>query len=166
MLIGLFAVNNSHGIGHNGSTPWPTNKDDLKWFRKNTIDQIVVMGRNTWDSTDMPSPLPGRTNVVITSGNIYDDTIIQYSGDLIPFLKQLDDANPEKNIYVIGGANVLLQANPILELAYITRIDDDTECDTTIDLDNFLTGFNLINTINIGPNIVEEWANANIFKIT
>lgn len=162
MLIGLFAINNINGIGNNGSMPWPANKDDLRWFKKNTMNNIVVMGRLTWDSSDMPSPLPNRLNVVFTNKHIDNDDILQYRGDVITPLMELSAIYPEKNIYIIGGSRILKQAQPVLEKLLITRIDDNTECDTTLDLSDFLIGFKHANTIKTGECKIEEWVRCKI----
>ncbi|HEQ1933309.1 TPA: dihydrofolate reductase, partial [Pseudomonas aeruginosa] len=38
---------------------------DLAWFKRNTLNKPVVMGRHTWES--IGRPLPGRKNIVISS---------------------------------------------------------------------------------------------------
>ena len=157
MLIGLFAINNTNGIGHNGSMPWPANKDDLRWFKKNTTNNIVVMGRSTWDSPDMPSPLPNRLNVVFTNGYIDNDEILQYNGDVITPIIELSAIYPDKDIFIIGGSTILEQSQPILEKLLISRIDDNTDCDINLNLAAFLTGFKLTNIIKTGECTVEEW---------
>ena len=51
------------GFGEDALTP-----EDLALFRRLTMGSTVVMGRRTWES--LPGrfrPLPGRTNVVLTS---------------------------------------------------------------------------------------------------
>ena len=40
-------------------------KDDLKWFKRHTKDNIVIMGYNTWCSLPV-KPLPDRLNIVLT----------------------------------------------------------------------------------------------------
>jgi dihydrofolate reductase len=67
MINAIFAIDEEGGMGLDGSMPWPKNLKDLNWFKVHTIGHIVVMGRGTWDATDMPSPLPNRTNWVVTS---------------------------------------------------------------------------------------------------
>ncbi|MFK5283860.1 dihydrofolate reductase, partial [Lacticaseibacillus paracasei] len=43
--------------------PWRL-PEDLKLFKKLTMNHIIVMGRKTYDS--IGKPLPGRLNVVIS----------------------------------------------------------------------------------------------------
>ena len=40
-------------------------KADMQFFRKTTMDKIVVMGKNTYKSLNC-KPLPKRLNVVLT----------------------------------------------------------------------------------------------------
>ena len=59
----------AHGgvIGADGGLPWHL-PEDLALFRRLTMGSTVVMGRRTWESLpERFRPLPGRTNVVLTS---------------------------------------------------------------------------------------------------
>lgn len=102
--------------------PWPPNRDDFKWFKTTTTNQIVVMGRKTWESPDMPKPLPNRTNVVVSSTPINNDAVIQINGNVCEKLLDLQSAHSTQHIYVIGGASLLTQVKPVLEKMLITRI--------------------------------------------
>jgi dihydrofolate reductase len=54
-------------IGADGGLPWRL-PEDMALFRERTTGGTVVMGRRTWESLpDRFRPLPGRTNVVLTS---------------------------------------------------------------------------------------------------
>ena len=157
MIAALFAVDDNGGMGNDGGLPWPMNKDDMKWFKGTTEGQVVAMGRRSWDSHDMPKPLPKRHNVLFTSKFLERTDIQQISGDVCEGLKLVESEQIGKDVFVIGGANLLMQAKPVLDSAYITRIPGEYFCDTTIDLDAFLEGFRLVNTLNLGSCIVEEY---------
>lgn len=160
MIVGLFAVDDTGGIGNNGGMPWPPNKDDFKWFKETTLNQVVVMGRTTWNSPDMPKPLPKRTNVVFTNNHIFEpsnEDIISVSGHIPIILTSLARKYSENNIFVIGGVNILLQAKPVLDKLYVTRIPGTYEADTQINLPSFLEGFILTNTRDLGSCKVEEY---------
>lgn len=159
MIAGLFAVDAVGGMGWKGSMPWPNNPDDMKWFKATTQNQIVVMGKKTWDSPDMPTPLPGRINVVFTN-NFFDcDEIEQIRGDVCEALKSLKQHNKRKNIFVIGGPNLLEQSRPVLDRVYVTRIPGEYLNDTHINIDQFLEGMKLHQTVNLGSCFVEEYHN-------
>ena len=67
MIKAIMAVDEKGGISKGQSMPWPKNSIDLKWFKENTINNVVVMGRKTWEDPFMPTPLKSRINVLITS---------------------------------------------------------------------------------------------------
>ena len=77
----IVAFNKQGVIGVNNDLPWHL-KDDLRRFQKLTKNNIVVMGRKTYES--LPKrPLPNRINVVITSTpNQYENKESLYFIDL------------------------------------------------------------------------------------
>jgi dihydrofolate reductase len=85
------------------------------------------MGRKTWDS--LPPrfrPLPGRRNIVITRQIDW-----QAEGALrassLPAALQLSGDVPE--VWVIGGAEIYRQAEPLAARAEVTEIAQDFEGD-------------------------------------
>lgn len=166
MIIAIFAVDDIGGMGFRGRLSWPSNKDDMSWFKKTTQDQIVVMGKRTWESPDMPKPLPGRFNVVVTNNFFDRDDIEQVRGDVCEALKALKTNNPSKKVFVIGGVDLLLQSKPVIDKIFLTRIKGEYIHDTFIDVESFLEGMKLENTINLGSCIVEEYSNETISQST
>ena len=59
----IWAMAENRVIGRNNSLPWRL-PDDMRHFMKTTMGRPVIMGRKTFES--MKSPLPGRTNIVLT----------------------------------------------------------------------------------------------------
>ena len=65
MLSAIVAVDNNWGIGFNNKL-LERIPEDLKHFKSLTTDNIIIMGRNTWDS--LPTkPLSNRITIVVTS---------------------------------------------------------------------------------------------------
>ena len=157
MIIGLFAVDEAGGMGQDGNMPWPFNKEDIMWFKTTTDNNVVVMGKKSWLSPDMPKPLPKRINVVFTNDFMEREDIIQIRGDVCDGLINMQEEFPNKDIFVIGGANLLLQAKPVLERAYITRIPGVYETDTKLNMQEFLECFDLIDTIKYETCKVEKY---------
>jgi dihydrofolate reductase len=155
MLIAIFAIDEENGMGLNGSMPWPVNKEDMFWFKSTTLNHVVVMGSNTWNSTGMPKPLPNRINIVATRQAPAKFPVETINGDICQNLLTLQEMWPEKNIFVIGGGNLLLQAIPVIEKMYITRIKGKYNCDTKIEINSFLPQFNLTNQM-VGETCVIE----------
>jgi dihydrofolate reductase len=157
MIIALFAVDEQGGMGNQGNIPWPTVKEDMKWFKETTQGQVVVMGKKSWQSPDMPKPLPKRHNVVFTNEFMDRDDIDQLTGDVCEGLKRVEELYPDNDIFVIGGANLLAQSKEVIDRAFITRIPGEYICDTVIDLDSFLVDFALTNSLDLGSCVVEMY---------
>lgn len=131
MIKAIFACDKNWGIGVDNSLPWPKNSGDLKWFRDMTLGFPVVMGFNTWNS-DMPKPLQGRINCVVST-KTRENFIIQphciiHPNNLENTLRSLE----EKFIHawIIGGSllvNRCLELNLIDEF-YINRFSDSYNC--------------------------------------
>lgn len=109
-------------------------KDDLKNFKNLTSDNIIVMGRNTWESLPI-KPLPNRENIVLTTSNK------NYEGaTVLNSLKELKDylKGTEKDVYIIGGASIYNQVleHNIADEAHVTFVKEIVkDADTFISID-------------------------------
>lgn len=66
-IAAIWAQTKDGVIGHDGAMPWHV-PEDFAHFRETTMGHPVIMGRRTWESFPAKfRPLPGRTNIVITS---------------------------------------------------------------------------------------------------
>ena len=136
MIKAILACDDVGGVSKNGTIPWPKNKKDLGWFKKNTINNVVVMGSKTWVDPLMPWPLPNRVNVLATSREADFPGADQYvCGDLKSELKNLKEEHQNKIIWVIGGPNIIEQTIGSFEEFYLSRIPGDYSCDGFLSLD-------------------------------
>jgi len=113
-------------IGADNALPWHL-PEDLAHFKRQTLGAPVIMGRKSWDS--LPPrfrPLPGRTNIVLTRQSDW-----QAQGALrassLPEAIALAGTVPE--VWVIGGAQVYAEAEPLAQRAVVTEIAQDFEGD-------------------------------------
>jgi dihydrofolate reductase len=85
----------------------------------------ILMGRKTFES--IGRPLAGRTNIVITRQAAY-----QADGCLIaPSLeKAIELAQPDPEIFIIGGAATYRQALPYADRIYLTLVHAEFRGDT------------------------------------
>jgi len=143
MISAVFAVDDKNGMGYDNRLSWPRVLDDMRHFKKLTEHQVVAMGRSTWDSSDMPTPLPNRMNVLFTHNFLDREDIFQAKGDIPHALEKIQKQNPSKNVYVIGGPHILEQAKPVIKRIYLTRVHGEYLSDTFIDLTMFLEGFKI-----------------------
>jgi dihydrofolate reductase len=140
-IMAIFAVDKFGGMGLNGTLPWPHHSEDLAYFKQQTMGHIVVMGRNTWDDPKLPKPLPGREVYVATSKPIKHPNVI--NGDLKSALLELERANPNKTIWVVGGPSLIEQCTDILDRMLLTHHKDSYKIDSKVDLKKLLTGWHM-----------------------
>ena len=116
----IFARASNGVIGHHNALPWHL-PEDLAHFKRTTLGCPVIMGRQTWDSLPVKfRPLPGRLNVVVTRQPDW-----QATGALVAH--GVDQAcqlcPPDSTAWVIGGAQLYAQAEPVATEAVVTEID-------------------------------------------
>lgn len=130
----IAATTKKGGIGFRGTIPWDY-PEDLKRFRSITKGYPVIMGRNTWESLPI-KPLPGRTNIVITTkpedlSGVYRTTTptsaVMVANEV---LSREEDEN--RIAWIIGGQSIYeaFIHNPLLDFIDLTIIPDDYDCDT------------------------------------
>ena len=136
MIKAIMATDDNGGVSKGKSMPWPKNSNDLQWFKKNTLNQVVVMGRLTWQDPFIPTPLKSRVNVLITNKNstLYPGADYYLQGNLKVELKNLEIKFKDKNIFIIGGPEILKQVFPMVKEFYLTRIYGNYYCDKFISL--------------------------------
>ena len=149
MFKAIMAVDDKGGISRDGSMPWPKNSSDLKWFKKNTLNAIVIMGRATWEDPFMPSPLVNRLNILVTNQNKnkYPGADEYISGNIIDDVVNLKQKYNNKDLYIIGGSEILNQLFELVEEFYLTRIYGDFDCDKKIDLNMINRSMKMIKRI-------------------
>ena len=155
MIKAVFAVDHNCGIGYQNGLPWPSIKEDFKWFKTVTSGHVVVMGKTTWSSYDMPKPLPNRVNVVFSSSPV--DGVETVSGDAIENVLRLQEKYSSQDIIVIGGANLISQVSPVLEQVHVTRVPGVFTCDTFIDLSTVVKHLKLETVTDFKTCVVEHY---------
>jgi dihydrofolate reductase len=120
-LIAALAVDRV--IGLENAMPWHL-PADLAWFKRNTLNKPVVMGRKTYAS--LGQPLPGRRNIVLSRHPADDDRVIWVSS----VAEALMAAGESEEIMVIGGGNIYQQFLPRANRLYLTHIDAELDGDT------------------------------------
>ena len=121
MISAIVAVDNDWGIGFNGELLEHI-PEDLKYFKELTMNNIVVMGRKTWDSLPK-KPLPKRLNVVICHTNTIDyyEAVccnLEEAIEMIKFSQEKDN----REWFVIGGGQIYKQLLPLCKKVYVTKI--------------------------------------------
>lgn len=118
MKLSIIVAMDKNGIIGNGNVlPWERIPEDLKNFRRLTLDHTVVMGRKTFES--IGHPLDKRKNIVISRDKDFhpEGCMVARSLD-----EALQYAQSESEVFVIGGRQVYELALPIADRLYITEI--------------------------------------------
>lgn len=118
MKISLIVAQSiNHVIGKNNQLPWHL-PADLKHFKNLTMGKPIIMGRKTFES--IGKPLPGRRNIVISRDK-------RFFADGCDIFHSIDDAlnavTTEKEVMIIGGANLYSQVLHRAECIYMTIVD-------------------------------------------
>lgn len=124
----IMAVDNEWNIGKDDQLLTHISAD-LQRFKRLTEGQVVVMGRNTYESLPV-KPLPDRMNIVITSKpETLPKEVIGYSS-IKDFLEGVNDLLLQSfvvgwvpDIFVIGGGNLIEQLEGKCDKAFVTKID-------------------------------------------
>lgn len=125
----IMACDVKGGIGVHGGLPWPKDDRDLQRFKELTLNQTVLMGRNTWESKGMPKPLPKRRNIVVTNRPI---TFAPESGLISVNNTRPDTMEALKVDWVIGGAKLVEDVWDQIDEFHLTRFRKHYICDTNI----------------------------------
>ena len=128
----IWARANGRVIGKAGTMPWHL-PEDLRYFREVTTGHPVLMGRGTWESLPPQfRPLPGRTNVVVST------SLSQADAAGATLVRTIDEglaaataalAAGQDTIWVVGGAKVYGDLIGRASIIHITQIDADIDGD-------------------------------------
>lgn len=127
MTISLVvAASENNAIGKNNQLIWHL-PNDLKFFKNTTWGFPVIMGRKSFESVN--KPLPGRTNIVITTNPDWKVETVIVVKNLKDAIQKAAETN-SKQIFIIGGGEIYKQSMDIADSIYITRVHADLEGDT------------------------------------
>lgn len=122
-LIAAIGRNNELGKGNTLLWSMPA---DMKHFRDTTALHTVIMGRKTFES--IGRPLPDRRNIVVTRDVNYKKEGVEVAHSLAGALDLVADPNEE--VFIIGGAELYKQTIEIADKLYITHVDaEDKDAD-------------------------------------
>lgn len=147
MICTIFATDQMGTFGNRGTLPWPVDSEDMAWFREHTLNQIVIMGRRTWNDPKMRKPLPDRVNCVVSSKPITGYlTVRRLHGDYKKQIQELQILFPTKNIFILGGPDLIMDCKDLIDCAYVTHRKGAAFSDVRIDLRAFMVGMRIISS--------------------
>lgn len=130
MFSTVVAIDCKNGIAKNNTIPWYFS-EDLKFFRQLTENNVVIMGRKTYES--IGNPLSKRTNIVISSkeANETKNSLgVIYFNDMWNCVEYCYKTYTDKKIFIIGGSFIYkwFLENKLISIEYVTHLTDDYSC--------------------------------------
>jgi dihydrofolate reductase len=137
MIIGIVAIAENFAIGKDGKLPWHYSPD-LKFFKRTTLHNAVVMGFNTWKA--IGKPLPHRLNIVLSRSNSIANQpnilLARSKEEVLALAKYL-----KGDLFIIGGAETYKNFAGDIEKWLVTRIPETIENADAFMPENFLDDF-------------------------
>ena len=119
----LILVDNNNAIAKKGEQILFVD-DDLEMFKNYTTNNIIIMGRRTIDA--IGRQLPNRISIVFTRANREDKKDLYYV-DSIEKLDDILNKYKDKEVFVIGGAEIVKLLWERLDELIVTRVDTVVE---------------------------------------
>lgn len=125
IVSAIVAVAENGVIGKDNDIPWRLS-NDLKYFKRTTLNHHIITGRNNYLS--IGRPLPKRTNVIITRNPYYavDGCLIAHS---VEEALQIALDNGEEEAFIIGGAKIYELSMGYWDRLYLTNVHASVEGD-------------------------------------
>jgi len=126
----IVAMDAKNGIGKDNDLMWHL-PIDMKFFKSQTENEIVVMGRKNFESIpERFRPLSNRLNVILTRNKDFEADGCLVFNDMADCISTL--SNREEKIYIIGGGEIYKQSLELdlVEEMYISHVDCELDADT------------------------------------
>lgn len=171
MITSIFTMDQRGGLGQAGHRPWQNasyvSHDDCAWFSELTKNHIVVMGAGAWRTWNHRQiPLQGRKVAVFTHSTRFRPSldVILCAGDVEREIPRLAESYPSRDIFVTGGADMLMQTRHLCDEIFVTRRVGSWRVDTKLDPEEYFQGFR-IHSVRPGTGCsFEHWRRSRKFK--
>lgn len=118
----IVAIAQNGCIGIDNKLPWYL-PEDLKYFRRLTTGNIVIMGRKTFES--IGKPLPNRQNIVISRNSDFAAEgikIVSTIEQALNVANSMAEISGINEAFIMGGAQIYAQTLPLAQRLYITEV--------------------------------------------
>ena len=116
----ICAISKNNVIGNKNELPWNIS-EDLKRFKELTSENIIVMGRKTFES--IGRPLPNRTNIIVS--NTLNEVAGCYVCNSLKDAVSLGKEHTNDEVILIGGAKIFEEGMKIINKLVISWVDAD-----------------------------------------
>ncbi|MEF9952423.1 MAG: dihydrofolate reductase [Clostridium sp.] len=123
----IVAVDLNWGIGK-GRDLLQFIPEDMKFFKEQTLGNVVIMGRETFESLPGKNPLVDRKNIVLSRDLTFEDDRLTICRSIEEALEEVKDLNSDK-VFIIGGEKIYKQFLPYCNELFITKIQKEYDAD-------------------------------------
>lgn len=120
-LSAILAVGHGGEIGVRNALPWRL-KSDLRFFKRTTLDNIIIMGSRTAESVG--GYLKNRQNIILSKQipSHSENSECHFASSVVDVLT-LRSRFPGKDAYVIGGAMTYAAFAPFIDRYLVTIVE-------------------------------------------
>ncbi len=123
MISIIAAIGKNRELGKDNKLLWQI-PSDMKRFKDLTTGNVVIMGRKTYESLpEKYRPLPDRLNIIITRDSNYSAPGANVYNSIETAIEEARKTN--KEIFIIGGAQIYLLGIKYAEKLYLTLVDKE-----------------------------------------
>ncbi|MEM6827153.1 MAG: dihydrofolate reductase [Pseudomonadota bacterium] len=123
-LTSIVAIDRNGAIGCDNNLPWRL-KTDMSFFRTQTTNNTVVMGRKTYDSLG-GKPLPKRNNIVLSHNAVlFNNTPVCQLALSVEEALFRAAALKDEEVFIIGGAQTYAQFDDLVDRYLITVVEHE-----------------------------------------
>jgi len=136
----ITAIDSKCGISKNGKIPWYC-PEDFGNFKTLTNNNVVIMGRTTWNSLSLIyKPIPNCINIVISRFGLSENDIISNKfpnflfnsiNQVVEYFNTNRKLYDGKKLFIVGGGNIYEQFLKLglVSDVHVTIINRDYMCD-------------------------------------
>ena len=125
MINIIAAITDNNALGKDNKLLFRLKKD-MEHFKNITTDNVVIMGRKTYES--IGKTLPNRVNIVLSRNMKSNEDFYTFNSNE-KAIEWSKENYPQKEIFIIGGASVYDKAlkDDIVDKLYMTKIKQTVE---------------------------------------
>ena len=116
----IAAIGKNRELGKNNDLIWHL-KEDMKFFKDQTMGKPIVMGRKTFES--LPKLLPGRKHIILTKQklDVPEEVLLFHNKeDVLDYIKSY-----QEEVMIIGRASIYKEFLEDSNKLVLTEIDDE-----------------------------------------
>lgn len=125
LVSAIVAVAENGAIGKDNDIPWRLS-EDLKYFKRTTLNKHIISGKNNFFS--IGRPLPKRTNIIISRDPYFiaEGCLVAHS---VEEALEIAFDNGEEEAFIIGGAKIYELSQKYWDKLYYTEVHAQVDGD-------------------------------------